>query len=127
MRSTDRGRRRRARPLLGAVTLAAVVLGLTPWLAGASVQATGPPTITLTRLRGIVGFRLRGQTRFTALPRRRQVPVGTEVDVAAAVVLLQASSGQEGEFYNGRFVISLPAVQPPTVELDLSGGSFKQC
>ena len=55
------------------------------------------------------------------------MPAGTEVETANGEVQLVLKAGVPGNFYNGRFIIALPPGQASTVELRLSGGSFKPC
>lgn len=109
------------------VTLVVLAMGGTAQSAIHARGSVAVPTITLRRIRGTVFVRAPDSTTFVSFSGSRPVPVGTEVDASNGRVSITASSGQHGDFYQGRFVILVPSSQPRVIELDLSGGSFKDC
>jgi streptogramin lyase len=109
------------------MTLAILGIGATARSATNLRRVAVAPTITLKRIRGIVFVRTPDSTTFASFSGSRPVPVGTEVDASNGRISITASSGQHGDFYQGRFVILVPPSQPHVIELDLSGSSFKNC
>jgi streptogramin lyase len=92
---------------------------------GATARSAADPTITLKKISGAIFVRTPDATTFSSLSGARRVPVGTEVEASNGKVSLTASSGQQGVFYEGRFVILVS--QPGVIVLQLSGSSFKNC
>jgi hypothetical protein len=109
------------------MTLAILGIGATARSATDLRRVAMAPTITLKRIRGTVFVRAPDSTTFASFSGSRPVPVGTEVDASNGRISITASSGQHGDFYQGRFVILVPPSQPNVIELDLSGSSFKNC
>jgi streptogramin lyase len=109
------------------VLLFALGIGPTARSATNSNGFATAPTITVKKISGTVYLRAPDSTTFAALSGRQRVPVGTEVEASNGKISITASSGQRGDFYQGRFVILVPSGQPNVIELDLSGSSFKNC
>ncbi|MDX6409571.1 MAG: virginiamycin lyase [Gaiellaceae bacterium] len=121
----DRGRRSAGVAL---VTLLLILgIGATAQSATGVKHLAAAPTITLKRVSGAVFVRAPDSTTFTSLSGSRRVAVGTEVEASNGRISITASSGQHGDFYQGRFIILVPPSQPSVLELDLSGSSFKNC
>jgi len=121
---SKRGRRRAG---VGFAAVVILAIGASARGATDSYRFGAAPTITLKRIRGIVFVRAPDSTTFASFSGSRRVPVGTEVDASNGRISITASSGQHGDFYQGRFVILVPPSQPNVIELDLSGSSFKDC
>jgi streptogramin lyase len=100
-----------------------VGLAATPSSGPAAMPAA--TTITLERVSGTVFVKRPNDATFSSLAGRRSVPEGTEVDAAAGRVRVRASTGQNGVFYEGRFMIRVP--RAGTVDLELTGSSFTSC
>lgn len=127
-KNDDGGRIVRPGTIVIALPFALAALGATGWWDASSTSAVAQVnSIVVARVSGVVFLRTPAQQTFTSLKGQRRVPAGTEVDVADGEVALRLSNGEQGNFYDGRFVIALPPERPPTVELLLSGGSFKVC
>jgi streptogramin lyase len=106
------------------IALAALSLAGAGGTATSALGSKAAPTITLRRVSGKIFLRPPDSTAFTSLSSSRRVEIGTEVEATNGRVALRASSGQHGEFFQGRFVIQASA---GVIELVLSGSSFKDC
>jgi streptogramin lyase len=85
------------------------------------------PVITVKKVSGAVFLRAPDSTTFDSFSGTRRVEVGTEIEASNGKVSISASSGQRGDFYQGRFIILVAPSQPKVIELDLSGSSFRDC
>lgn len=121
---SKRGRRRAG---VGFAAVVILAIGASARGATDSYRFGAAPTITLKRISGAVYLRTPGATTFTSFSGTRRVPVGTEVEATDGRISITASSGQHGDFYQGRFIILVSPSQPNVIELDLSGSSFKDC
>ena len=109
------------------VMLVLLGIGATARSAPDARRVPAAPTITIKKISGAVFVRAPDSTTFASFSGSRRVAVGTEIEASNGRISMTASSGQHGDFYQGRFVILVSPSQPNVIELDLSGGSFKDC
>ena len=82
-------------------------------------------SVNVAPVSGVVRVRVRGTSRFVALARLRNVPVGSELDVTRGRVRLTSAAGggatQTGVFYQGRGIVRQARAGRPVTTLTVSG------
>src|SRR5215203_4492308 len=96
------------------------------------IQPPAPGKIVgVSKVNGTVLIKKKGTSKFVALARPTEIPVGSQVDTTRGTIKLVAGLGggrkNSSNFYSGKFLIQQAKKKNAFMILVLQGGNFRSC